>query len=403
MSGRCPRPGWSVAVILWLVLIAGRPGRALWAEEPAAQPDEAAGAQADETAAEQAPAAPVPPFVEAHEQKDWQPIAPYPEKFDWIELTSGEWLKGEFVALYDDSLEFDSDELELLTLDWADVRQVRTARVMQVGLPYKRMAFGRLWIKGDRVLVIGKEVRELKRSQVVSIASGAPSEFQKWYGKVSIGLTARAGNVDQIDFNNSSVFKRRTAIDRIEFDYLANLSTLSGNDTTNNQQVNATWDRFLTKHFFVNPVIFGWYRDPFQNISSRTTLAIGAGYQLVDSNRTEWEVSGGPGYQESHFVSVQAGEDDTSGTPVVTFETNFDQDWTKAIEFGYQYRAQFTNTASGKYIHHMMMTFETEWTKVLDFDLSFIWDRTEVPQPDDQGVVPEKDDFRMVVGLGIEF
>ena len=40
----------------------------------------------------------------------FQPIPPPPDKFDWIQLTSDEWLKGEFIALYDDALEFDSED-----------------------------------------------------------------------------------------------------------------------------------------------------------------------------------------------------------------------------------------------------------------------------------------------------
>jgi hypothetical protein len=62
----------------------------------------------------------------------FQPTPPPPDKFDWIQLTSDEWLKGEFIALYDDAVEFDSEELEELTLDWEDVRVIRTARVVQV-------------------------------------------------------------------------------------------------------------------------------------------------------------------------------------------------------------------------------------------------------------------------------
>jgi hypothetical protein len=46
------------------------------------------------------------------------PTPPPPDKFDWIQLTSDEWLKGEFIALYDDVREFDSKELDELTLDY---------------------------------------------------------------------------------------------------------------------------------------------------------------------------------------------------------------------------------------------------------------------------------------------
>ena len=47
----------------------------------------------------------------------WGPPSALPEKFDWIQLTSGEWLKGDLKVLYDKKLEFDSDELDLLELD----------------------------------------------------------------------------------------------------------------------------------------------------------------------------------------------------------------------------------------------------------------------------------------------
>ena len=38
------------------------------------------------------------------------------DKFDWVQLTSGEWLKGELKFLYDYQVEFDSEKLALLTL-----------------------------------------------------------------------------------------------------------------------------------------------------------------------------------------------------------------------------------------------------------------------------------------------
>ena len=45
--------------------------------------------------------------------KTWIPSA---EKFDWVQLTSNEWLKGEIKGMYKDSLEFDSDKLDLLDI-----------------------------------------------------------------------------------------------------------------------------------------------------------------------------------------------------------------------------------------------------------------------------------------------
>jgi len=431
------RRSWTArgfSVSLSLLLACGIAGSVLRAEEPpspgegegVARESDAASDNTDDTTApepedtvdsEPAPepvlepepeqaetALPVPPFIEAVENEEWRPIAPLPAEFDWIQLVSGEWLKGEFIALYKEELEFDSDELDLLTLDWEKVIQVRTAYRMDVGLLRRGSATGKLWIEGSRVRVVDDDdVRQFDRSQIVSITRDARSEFKKWKGKVTIGLTVRQGNTDQIDFNSRANFQRRTIENRINIDYIANYNSIGGSDTANNQRANANWDKFLTDRFFVDPVIFEWYRDPFINISSRTTFSVGAGYQVIDSKRTDWYVSGGAGYQETHFESVQAGESDQTNTGALIIETDFDQDWTKSIEFIYSYRAQFTDKESGSYNHHMVMSFETEWTSVLDFDFTMMWDRTENPQPDANGVVPDKDDFRMIVGLGIEF
>ena len=58
---------------------------------------------------------------------------PPPDKqYDWIQLTSDEWLKGELKGLYAFSLEFDSDKLELQVLDWEDVKSIRTAHAQAV-------------------------------------------------------------------------------------------------------------------------------------------------------------------------------------------------------------------------------------------------------------------------------
>ena len=68
----------------------------------------------------------------AAEDEEWQPAAPMPTSFDWIQMASLEWLKGELISMYDDSLEFDSDEFDMQTVDWGDVKEIRTKGTMQV-------------------------------------------------------------------------------------------------------------------------------------------------------------------------------------------------------------------------------------------------------------------------------
>ncbi len=63
------------------------------------------------------------------QSREWTPPPPMPDKYDWVQLTSGEWLKGEIKVIHQDTLEFDSDKLGLLKLDMADVKTIRSARM----------------------------------------------------------------------------------------------------------------------------------------------------------------------------------------------------------------------------------------------------------------------------------
>jgi hypothetical protein len=54
----------------------------------------------------------ISPSVSAdYHNKSWKPQA---IKYDWLQLTSGEWLKGEFMSMCNEILEFDSKKLDLL-------------------------------------------------------------------------------------------------------------------------------------------------------------------------------------------------------------------------------------------------------------------------------------------------
>ena len=50
-----------------------------------------------------------------------------------------------------------------------------------------------------------------------------------------------------------------------------------------------------------------------------------------------------------------------------------------------------------------MATLEVELTRVLELDLSFVWDRVSDPAVEENGEVPEPDDFRLVLTLGLDF
>jgi hypothetical protein len=189
-----------------------------------------------------------PPPSRAQDTKQaWQPKAPegLPTDFDWIRLPSDEWLKGKIVSMYDGKLEFDSDELGVHTFDFGDIKEIRTSRVVQVGLADKKPVTGRL-VLADKAARVVAETGEtaFDRSEILTIVVGARREIDYWSGYANLGGTIRSGNSDQIDYTGRLGTVRRSVRDRTGIDYIGNITRIDDADTSNNHRVTLGWDRY---------------------------------------------------------------------------------------------------------------------------------------------------------------
>ncbi len=339
-------------------------------------------------------------------RKAWESALPPTDEFDWIQTTSGEWLKGELIVMYDGSLEFDSDEFDLQTLDWDDVAQLHGHGTKRLSIETPEgleTVVGKVSVTRDTVTVETEEgVREFERSQLVAIAPGASTEWDNWSFKITFGLGFLEGNTQQTDFTAKANIKRQTPENRFVIDYLGNYSTVSDVETVNNHRLNTFFDLFASRKYFWRPIFAEYYRDPFQNLDYRITLGAGAGYHIIDTPETTWDVSGGPSIRGTRYESVQPGDSQKVETPGLVLGTFYDTELTKTVDFIGRYDLTIVNSESGRYTHHAIATFEIEITDIFDFDVSFVWDRTESPQPRADGTVPKQDDFQLLLTFGVD-
>ena len=335
--------------------------------------------------------------------QEWAPPEPDEGSDDWLRLKSGEWLRGEINVLRSESLEFDSNELDVLKIDWDDVTELRTTRQMTVGLTGRRAITGTLLVKGDQLVVGGETVMRYHRDELLSIIPGTPSELNYWSGKLSLGSTVRRGNTNQTDGNGDLRILRRSPDSRIELKFNGAYTRVSDVETSSYQRLDGKWDIFLSREFYVTPLFFEGFRDPFQNVELRFTPGAGAGYHLADRGGLTWDVDGGLGYQLLRYDSVEPGESKEQTSAAVMFGTTLDTDLTKRIEFEFTYSAQLAfNDAIGTN-QHARGTLSVDLTGHLDLDLSLIWDSIGAPVADADGVIPQNDDYRFQVGLGWDF
>ncbi len=341
----------------------------------------------------------------------WAQFMPPPDdRYDWIQLDSGEWLKGELKALYNHKMEFDSDELDLQTFDFEDVNYIRTCRpfTLLVELPGSdretKLNRGLLEIDGKRVLIGDGDFRvEMARRQIVAIAPDSKRIGDLWSGKVSVGATGRSGNSDKADANVSINLTRRSALSRLVLNYLANYSESNGVKTDDDQRVSGHFDWFLTTRFYWKILDAEYYRDTFANIEGQYSVSTGPGYELIWTSKTEWLVYAGLGYQQQRAVSAEAGADNETESPFLSLGTFYDVEVTKRIDFLADYSMRWLNEDNGTYTHHAVSTLSIEIINDFDVDLSFVWDRIETPRRSSDGLLPEQDDYQLIVGVGYKF
>ena len=337
----------------------------------------------------------------------WTPKA---TEYDWVQLTSGEWLKGEMKAMYSESLEFDSDKLDLLNIDWEDVQSLKSYRPSQVNLEnHDEPVKGKLQISGDEVQVTdGDKTLTFDRIELISFSPAADRELDLWALKFTLSLNVRSGNTQQVDYTAQVAAKRRTAKSRLSIDYIGNISktdTATGSleETINNHRVTAGLDIYATRYFFYTPVSGEYFRDPFQNIDSRLTLGVGVGYTFYDTAQFEWRVNGGPAIIRTRYVSVQTGEDDDIHAGALVLGTDLDMEINSKTDFIFKYNIQASKSEVGGYTHHMIATIENELTGHLDLNVSLIWDRISQPTKDSSGNLPDPDDYRLLMGVSYTY
>jgi len=321
---------------------------------------------------------------------------------DWIQLKSGEWLRGRLYGMQNRKVEFESDELDDLMFDWKDIHQVQLPRAL-VSYGERQTAAGELRVDRTTATISGAEPLSIPRADLIGIAPGRPRERDYWSGRFNVGLNIRAGNTEQTDLVTKFRLERRTPNTHLKLDYVGNFSELSGEENVENQRVNGNFNYFLTRRLFLVAPLAEYYRDPFQNIGQQFTVGGGAGYYLIDRPKIEWLVQGGPAYQVTRFETVEAGSDPESRTPALFLQSTFEMELTKYIDLELGYQAIVTSEAAGRLTTHATATLEINLTRRLDLDVSFIWDRTENPPVGAGGVEPKQNDVRMNLSLGVKF
>lgn len=324
---------------------------------------------------------------------------------DWIQLSGGEWLKGEVKSLYKNELEFASDKLGILTFDFDDISYIKTQTQHSIQIEgYSENLDGRILLSGREItLESSTEKHTFNRNRIVAIATASAYELDYWTGKIAVGTNLRRGNSQQFDSNAQLIARRRSSTSRFRTDFVGVSSVVEGVQITDNQRLGGTYDIFANRRLFYRPISLEVLRDPFQNIGLKWTYGASVGYYLLDTNKTEWDYTIGLGYQKTLFDSVQEDSDNTSSSGALILSTNFDTKLTASTNLALLYRMQLADEDAGGYSHHSIFSIDHKLIGNVNVGVSYIWDYVDSPEIDENDIQPDQNDMRLDFNISYAF
>ncbi len=323
--------------------------------------------------------------------------------YDWLRLTSGEWLKGELKRMREKDIDFDSDKLDLVTFSWDKVDQLHSPRINTYVFDDKTDAVGRAVVTKDKVLIETAEgVESRPRSELLAIVEGEPRERNWWSTRLSAGFSGTVGNTNQGQLNAHWDLKRADQRTRSILSYDGSFGYANKEQTVNRHIGLAEIKLFISERLFVVPATSEFLNDAFTNYKFRAMPASGAGLHVFDTDKVKWDVGGAVGYQYARFLSAATGVENPQNDGFISLRTRAEFDLTSDVELVLEWRTSVLYTAIDLTNHSGSAQFTVKITDTFDFGTTFKFYRTENPPPRADGTVPEKNDYELIVSLALE-
>lgn len=254
---------------------------------------------------------------------------------DEVHLRNGDRLTGTLVRLTDDKLVFKADAAGEVTIALAEIQTFSTTTAAEVHLkdgtvlnqPIMAADAGAFAI--DTATALQPQTFQL--TDLTSInppAKPAP----KWTGSLSAGFTATSGNTSTEAVNASFSVARRSDKDRTtaSANYAKGKQKIDGEKRTTEDwwRAKAQYDYFFSRKFF--GFINGSYeKDAIADLDRRVVVGGGAGYQWIESPRTNFSTTGGLASLYEKFD----GETDSNSELSAQFGYNFDHQLNDRVKF----------------------------------------------------------------------
>jgi hypothetical protein len=245
-----------------------------------------------------------------------QEIPSQPPGVDRVVLLNGNVLDGEVLGMSRGKLEFDTDAMNVVSIDWSDIALVSSHQIFEITDVTGSLYYGDLGFSQDRrrvlVVTLGDEVRSLPFSAVVELRSLEESFWAKTSGFIDVGINlARAnklrssllkgqfrygGRIWEVDLNAESYFQSQ----------LSEGSDPSASSTTQTSRNSVTLEgRRNISGLWAATTSGRTESNEELSLDSRVLLTVGARYNIVRNQELELHAGASAVFNAEQFTGEQ--------------------------------------------------------------------------------------------------
>jgi putative salt-induced outer membrane protein YdiY len=228
---------------------------------------------------------------------------------DEVYLKNGDHLTGTVKTTKDGKLILETSYSGEIGIALAEIQRVSTDKPVTVQLSDDSQLTGILSATESAEMRIAADADAVPQPVAMAqIAAISVPEIPglKIRGQANAGLDLNRGNTDQDTYHADAESIFRWPDDRVTLGGSGDLEKSNGDKTKQQATLGGKYDRFLSKQWYLYSGL-GFEHDKFADLTLRTTVSAGSGYQIYETERTNLSIEAGPAYIWEDF---DKGKDD---------------------------------------------------------------------------------------------
>ncbi len=203
---------------------------------------------------------------------------------DQIQLKNGDKIQGKVEKVESGVLTFSTGYSDPMKIKTSEIVQISTDSPSEIHLEGGEVLRGNLSAAGEGEVKVesssGRQASVVEWGQVQSI-NPPPN---KWHGDISLGASKITGNTDRVAGSAAVEVERKFDTDRFGIRVRFNYAEEDEKVTERNTYGAIKFDHFFTKKLY-GYLSVELLNDEFKDLSLRTTVGPGLGYQVWDEDR----------------------------------------------------------------------------------------------------------------------